>query len=375
MYDVIVLGAGGVGSAALYHLARRGVRVLGLDRFPPGHNRGSSHGRTRVIRQAYFEHPDYVPLLLRAYELWRELSECAGKQLYHEVGLLQIGPANGEVVPGVRAAARLHKLEVENFTARETMQRFPAFRIPDEWDTVFERRAGYLDVEDCVLAHLNEAEKSGAELRCGVSVHGWQVDGDGVVVETDAGSFLASKLVIAAGAWAGSLLADLGVRFEVLRKPLYWYPAVDESLRADRGCPTYLFETSNGVFYGFPQIDDSGVKVAQHTGGVTVTNPLNLDRNLDVAEQACVERFLSQHLPGVGRPHLQHATCMYTMSPDANFVVDIHPQFPQVSFAAGLSGHGFKFTCVLGEVLADLATNGQTELPIGFLNCRREGIV
>lgn len=375
MHDVIVLGTGGVGSAALYHLAKRGVRVLGLDRFPPGHDRGSSHGQTRVIRQAYFEHPDYVPLLLRAYELWRELSEACCKQLYYEVGLLQAGPAAGVIVPGVREAARLHGLEIENFTVREAMVRFPAFRVAEDWEVVFERRAGYLDVEDCVVAHLNEAQKNGAELKCGVTVHGWNVEGDGVTVETDAGKFRAAKLAIAAGAWAGSLLANLGVRFHVLRKPLHWYPTRDDSMRANRGCPTYFFETPEGLFYGFPQIDDWGAKVARHSGGTEVNDPLNLDRNLDVVEQASVEAFLAKYVPSVGRPSLRHATCMYTMSPDEHFVVDRHPDHPHVAFVAGLSGHGFKFTCVLGEVLADLTTRGQTDLPIGFLNCRRAGVV
>jgi sarcosine oxidase len=375
MYDVIVLGTGGVGSAALYHLAQRGVRALGFDRFPPGHDRGSSHGRTRVIRQAYFEHPDYVPLLLRAYELWRELSDRVGKQLYHEVGLLQAGPPAGEIVKGVREAARLHGLDVENLTAQEAMRRFPAFKLSEQWEAAFERRAGYLDVEECVVAHLDEAQRSGAELRCGVTVHRWRPDGSGIVVETDAGRFQAAKLVITAGAWASGLLSDLGVKFQVLRKPLYWYPTRDDSLRADRGCPTYFFDTPDGMFYGFPQIDDTGAKVARHTGGDLVDDPLQINRDLNPTEQLSVERFLSLYVPGVSRPHLHHATCMYTMSPDANFIVDLHPEHSQVAFTAGLSGHGFKFTCVLGEIMADLAINGTTKLPIGFLNCLRPSIV
>ena len=169
-YDVIVLGAGGVGSAAMFHLARRGVKVLGLDRFSPPHNHGSSHGRTRVIRQAYFEHADYVPLLLRAYELWGELSELVGKRLYHETGVLVIGPPSGHVVPGVLNAANLHGLEVDHLTAEQCRRCFPMFRLPDEWEAAFEAHAGYLDVEDCVEAHLGEAQKAGAELRTGVTV-------------------------------------------------------------------------------------------------------------------------------------------------------------------------------------------------------------
>src|SRR5437868_6972775 len=204
-YDVIVLGSGGVGSAAAYHLAKRGAKVLALDRYPGGHDRGSSHGRTRVIRQAYFEHPDYVPLLLRAYELWRELSERCGKQLYHEIGLLQVGPANGQVVPGVLAAARQHGLQVDHLSAHKTQARFPAFRVPDAWEAVFERKAGYLDVEQCVLSHLDQSQSLGAELHTGVTVVDWRVDDGSVIVQTDAGQFSAARLIVAAGSWAGPL--------------------------------------------------------------------------------------------------------------------------------------------------------------------------
>jgi sarcosine oxidase len=370
-YDVIVIGTGGVGSAALYHLAKRGVKVLGLDRFSPPHDRGSSHGRTRVIRQAYFEHPDYVPLLLRAYELWTELSETSGKQLYHQTGLLEVSRMSGSVVPGVLAAARSHKLPVECLTASEVRSRFPQFRVPDDWHAAFENRAGYLDVEDCVAVHLDTAKKLGAELQTGITVLNWRQSANAIVVETDRGQFHAAKLVISAGAWAESLLRELNTRLEVRRKPVFWYPTNDESLRVDRGCPCYLFETPAGVFYGIPQIDDFGFKVAEHTGGSTVADPLAVDRDLNPADQARVESFLADHIPTVGRPHSHHSVCLYTMSPDENFIVDIHPNHPQIAFAAGLSGHGFKFTCVLGEALADLALEGKTALSIEFLSSGR----
>jgi sarcosine oxidase len=376
-YDVIVIGCGGVGSAALYHLAKRGVKVLGLDRFPPGHDRGSSHGRTRIIRQAYFEHPDYVPLLLRAYELWDELSQRCGKQLYHEIGLLQIGSLDGQVVPGVLKAARLHGLAIDHLTAQQAQRCFPAFRVPDGWEAVFEHRAGYLDVEDCVLAHLVEAQKLGAELRTDVEVRGWEVHQEGVIVATDAGQFAAGKLVIAAGPWASSFLSDLGISLPVQRKSVFWYPINDDALWADRGCPAYLFDTPECP-YGIPHLHDDGFKIAEHglsNAKQPIADPLQVNRELYKTDQARVEEFLANHIPGVGRPYLDHSVCMYTMSPDENFIVDVHPQYPQVAFAAGLSGHGFKFTCVLGEILAELTLKGSTRHPIGFLNCRRFGTV
>ncbi|HEV3418021.1 MAG TPA: N-methyl-L-tryptophan oxidase [Pirellulales bacterium] len=372
-FDAIVIGAGGVGSAAMFHLATRGARVLGLDRFPPGHDRGSSHGRTRIIRQAYYEHPDYVPLLFRAYQLWEELGKRRGRPLYHETGLLQVGPLDGAVLAGVRRSARQHKLEVEELAMREITERFPGFRANDDWAGLFERRAGYLDVEACVVAHILEAINLGAELRAGVEVHGWTAGRDAIEVATSGGNFSTARLIVSAGPWAPQLLRELSIPLVARRKPQYWYPA-DAVYQADHGCPTFLFDLPEGIFYGVPQIDDFGLKVAEHTGGQIVADPLHVDRDLDRADQERVEQFLAAHLPGVLQPCLHHSVCMYTLTPDEHFIVDRHPGDPRINFAAGLSGHGFKFSCVLGQALADLAIDGRTDLPIDFLSLDRPGL-
>jgi sarcosine oxidase len=373
-YDVIVLGVGGVGSAALDELSRRGLRVLGIDRFPPGHDRGSSHGRTRLIRQAYYEHPDYVPLLKRAYERWADLSARSGKMLYHEVGVLQVGRPDGAVVPGVLASARQHGLEVEELAAEEASRRFPGFFAPHDYRCVFEPKAGYLDVEDCVKAAVGEAVKHRAVLQIGTSVRSWRADDDGIVVETDRGIERANSLIITAGAWAGQLLGDLGIRFEVVRKSFYWYAAPEEFYSAARGAPGFIYETGAGNFYGFPRIDEGGLKVGEHTGGLAVVDPLEVDTAPDPAETARIEQFLRTYVPRVTQRQLHFATCLYTLSPDRNFAVDRHPRIPQIAFAAGLSGHGFKFVPVLGEALADLVERGTTDLPIGFLSCSRAAL-
>jgi monomeric sarcosine oxidase len=369
-YDVIVLGTGGVGSAAVYQLAKRGARVLGIDQFPGGHDRGSSHGETRVIRQAYFEHADYVPLLLRAYELWRELEKQADKRLLHEVGLLQVGPPEGVVVRGVLEAARLHGLAVDSLTAQETERRFRGFRVPEGAVGVFEPAAGYLRVERCVVEHLEAARRLGAELRHGVTAQSWKAEGQGVRVTTDRGEFSAAKLIITTGPWAAQMLAGLNVPLEVRRKHLYWFGGGD-GYHEGHGCPTYLYELPQGVFYGFPQVDELGVKVAQHSGGTKISDPLNDPRPLEPEDLRRVEAFLSRYMPGVGRPMQRHSVCFYTMSPDEHFLVDRYPRHENVLFVAGLSGHGFKFTSVLGEVMADLAVAGGTKLPIGFLSLGR----
>jgi monomeric sarcosine oxidase len=363
-----------VGSAALLHLARRGARALGIERFAPPHDRGSSHGQTRIIRQAYFEHPDYVPLLRRAYALWRDLEGQTGKKLYFDTGLLEVGPPQGVVIPGVLESARRHGLTVETLSAKEAQRRFPGFRIPPGCEAVFERDAGYLLVEECVRTHLEEAVRLGAELRTGESVTRWSIENGAAVVETDRGRYSAAKLVISPGAWATDMQADLNVALRVVRKHLHWFANDDLRLRADRGAPAFFYETPQGYFYGFPHIDAGGVKAAEHSGGDAVPDPLAVDRTLDPAELVRVQRFLAENLPGVSRKPTAHAVCMYTLTPDEHFLVGLHPRYPQVALAAGLSGHGFKFTPVLGEILAELALDGKTRQPIEFLSPGRFAI-
>lgn len=374
-YDAIVVGAsGGVGSAALYHAARRGLRVLGLDRFSPGHDRGSSHGETRIIREAYFEHPDYVPLVRHSYALWRALEELRGRELLTTTGLLEIGPPLGEIVAGVRASAQKHAIVIEDIPAGDVEQRFPGFRLPEGCEAVFEPTAGYLRVEQCVIAHAEEAVHLGAELITGESINSWRAEGTGVLVQTDAQVYSADRLILAAGAWAPQLLRELEIPLVVRRKPLYWYAPHGDHYRADRGCPAFLFELPAGIFYGLAQIDVQGVKLAEHTGGTIVADPLTVDRELDAADESRVSQFAAHYLPNLSRRLITHATCLYTLTADHNFVVDRHPLFPQIAFATGLSGHGFKFTPALGQALVELAVDGQSTLPIEFLNCQRAAL-
>jgi sarcosine oxidase len=368
--DVIVIGTGGVGSAALYHLARRGVRVLGIDRFPGGHDRGSSHGHSRIIRLAYFEHPDYVPLLRCAYDLWAQLEQLQGEQLFLQTGLLEIGASDGPTIQGIRTAARQHQLAVDEMSPAACRRRFPGFIVPDDTATIFEKQAGVLRVERCVLAHLDQAQRRGASLVVGEAVQGWKAESGGVEITTDKAVYRAGKLIITLGAWASGFLA---LPLQVRRKHIHWYPSPAELYAADRGCPAYYFETPAGDFYGIPAFDGHGLKVGEHSGGAAVTDPLTDARGVDAEDRRRVEAFLESYLPDVSRPALDHCTCFYTMSPDSQFLVDRHPEHANVAFAAGLSGHGFKFTCVLGEALADLALDGRTDLPIRFLSAARLG--
>jgi len=372
-FDLIVLGTGGVGSAALYLAAKRGLRCLGVDAFPPAHALGSSHGQTRIIRQAYYEHPDYVPLAIASYDHWHAVEQEAGEQVFVQTGLLQVGPSEGEVVCGVRESARRYHLAVDELSQAEIAHRFPGFRVPEGMAGIYEATAGYLRVERAVALQLELAQKHGAVLETGQRVVSWNVNagqGGSIEIETDAGRrFSTARLIITAGAWAAQLLPDLSRSLTVLRKPQFWFPVVDPSVRpADS--PAFLYEMPEGVFYGFPPIAGR-MKIAQHSGGDPVANPLTVERSILPTDLPPLQRFISGQLPGLDPNPADHSVCMYTMSPDQHFVVDRHPQYPQVAFAAGLSGHGFKFTGILGLALVELAVDGSTLLPVQFLSAQR----
>ncbi len=366
-YDLIAVGVGGVGSAALYHAARRGLRVLGIDRFPPGHDRGSSHGGTRAIRMAYFEHPDYVPLLRRAYQLWEELEHERRQRLFERVGLLQVGPPNGLVVPGVLKSATEHRLPVEQLDEAELVRRFPGFRVPTECVAVYEANAGYLLVEDCVRAHAELAVHCGAELAIGQIVREIHFRGGDFLVVTDQEQLHSRYLIVTPGPWADQLLAPLALPLKVLIKYQYWYPSSESWYQRHSGCPVYFFEIKDEFFYGFPQYDSRGVKVARHTGGQPCDDPLAIHQEDDPEDRQLVEQFLAECLPGVARPVNAQSICFYTMTPDGHFIVERLPDTECGVFVAGLSGHGFKFTSVLGQAMVDWCVSGKEWPELRFL--------
>ena len=370
--DVLIIGTGAVGSAAMYYLAERGVNVVGLDRFPVAHDKGSSHGQTRIIRLAYFEHPNYVPLLRRSYELWKDLEEKSGNQLYSETGIIQIGPTDGEIVTGVKASAQEHGLEIENLTASDVTSRYPGFMVPEGMEAVFEKRAGFLKVEQSIKAYIKLALNYGAELHTDVSVDNWKrSSSNGIEVTTSRGVFSADNLIITAGAWAKDLLRPLNLNLTVARKPLFWFES-DRTYDIGAGCPAFFYETPQGSFYGFPSIDELGLKVAEHTSGDPVLDPLKVDRTLHKTDKAKIDGFIGSHLSKMHDPRMtDHKICMYTRSEDEHFIVDSIPGSPHVNFVAGLSGHGFKMASVLGEIMADLAINKSTNHPIDFLSAKR----
>jgi sarcosine oxidase len=255
------------------------------------------------------------------------------------------------------------------------MRRYPGLRLPDPMVAVVEPYAGYLLVEECIRTHVGEARRLGAEIRAGETVTSWSVEHGEVGVVTSAGHYAAARLVLAPGPWARDLLRDLGLRFDVLRKAVLWYEAPDAPYAADRGCPAFVIDTPAGGFYTVPKTDAAGLKVTERTGGQPVDDPLTVDRQIHARDRQPVEQFLADYLPRVTHHLVKHSVCMYPTSPDGHFVVDRHPRYPQVLIAAGLAGHGFRFTSVLGEILAQLALDGATPHPIGFLSAVRETLL
>ncbi|MFM7058759.1 MAG: N-methyl-L-tryptophan oxidase [Planctomycetota bacterium] len=368
-WDVIVIGCGGFGSACLAELSGRGLRVLGLDQFAPPHDRGSSHGETRIIRKAYFEHPDYVPLLHRAWDLWLDLSERSSERLLNRCDLVMTGGAGSVVVRGARESAVQHGLRIENLTATEGRARYPVLSIPESHEVVVEQTAGWLAVERCVATHLHQARSRGAELRTNVQVVELRGTRDSVEVETSAGRFSAGAAIVNCGPWTGRLLPDYAHLITVLRKTLFWYAATG-NLQAAENFPMFLMDLPTGQFYGVPSASPTGMKVGEHSGGNEVADPGRVRRELSAADAEPVDGFVRGYLRGVQAGAVRGAVCQYSMSPDGHFLVDRHADWPVV-VNAGFSGHGFKFTPVVAEAAADLVQLGRTALPIEFLSRRR----
>ena len=369
-YDAAVIGVGGVGSAALFHLASRGLQVIGLEQFSIAHDRGSSHGQTRIIRTAYFENSAYVPLLIRSYELWRSLEVSSGQRLLEPTGLLEVGRPDGEILPGVVTSAQEHSLEIERLTSSQSEHRFPMYHVPDDMEAIFEPTAGMLYVEECVATHVRAAEAKNATVRQNTRVDRIELDAAPIVIHLENEEIAAERLVICGGAWASQLL-DLRLPLEIARKHLHWYSTDQPNWQAKRGCPTFFYELPDGCFYGFPAIDAQGVKIAEHTGGEKLTTPDDFDRSPSPEDDQRVLAFLSHHLIHVFPRRTRHETCLYTLTPDAHFIVDRHKMNPNIAYAAGLSGHGFKFAPVLGEILTDLVVHGESDQPIDFLSSKR----
>jgi sarcosine oxidase len=371
-HDVAVVGLGGMGSAILGHCAARGASVIGLEQFRPVHDLGSSHGKARMIRKAYFEDPAYVPLVLRAYELWRELERTAGEEILRITGVLSIGEETSEIIRGTLRAASEHDLPVESLSQREIKARYSTLELWKDEVALFEMDGGVLNPERAVRAHLNLAESSGAEMRFGVAMESWHATDTGFELRLSDGTQIsASKLVLALGPWFQETLESLGVRIRVQRNIQAWFSPGTHVYDAP-GFPAFLVNRRGlpAPLYGFPDFGD-GIKAAFHRFG-DLTDAKHINREVDPARDVePIARALEQWMPGAAKTLREAKPCMYTLTPDENFVIDHHPDHASLILCGGFSGHGFKFASVIGEIGADLALDGGSRHGIEFLSLRR----
>jgi sarcosine oxidase len=372
-FDVVVCGLGATGSAALYQLAGRGVRVLGLERFRPGHDRGSSHGETRIIRLGYFEHPSYVPLVRSAYAGWRSIEAAAGRQLLHVTGIVEIGPPEGVLVAGTLASSRLHGLPHELLAAAELMRRFPAFRVPSDYVGVMQPDGGFLQAEPSVEAMAGLAQARSAEIRLGETIVGIVPGAGGVRIATDRGVVEAGAAIVALGPWIKTLLPNLPAPIRVTRQLMAWFEPIDPAPLSGGRLPVFLMQSRHGIHYGFPPALSPLVKVAKHHHADQSVEVDACDRTVSAEDERLIRAAIAEHLPAANGRLVEARTCLYTMTPDGDFIIDRLPGAPQIVIASPCSGHGFKFAPAIGDILADLATTGATAHDISRFTLARFG--
>lgn len=365
MYDAIVIGVGGMGSAAVYHLARRNASVLGLEQFDISHEFGSSHGVSRIIRLAYAEGPFYVPLLRRAYELWRELQDLAGEPLLIMTGGFDAGARDSETVRGVLESCAAHRLPHEVLDPRAVNERFPGYHLGKEMVGVFQQESGFLLSERCIVAYVQAAQALGAEVHGRERVVRWEVADGKVAVTTEKGTYHARKLVITAGPWAASALPELAPVAVPQRQVLIWTQPLRHPEHFALGAfPIFNLEAPEGKFYGFPIYSVPGFKIGKYYHRNQSVDPDQMDRDCHPEDEQVLREGIRKYFPDADGPTMAMKTCIFTNTPDTHFILDLHPVHRQVAIAAGFSGHGFKFCSVVGEIMAQLALDGRTALDI-----------
>jgi sarcosine oxidase len=359
-YDTVIIGLGAMGSATAWHLARRDKSVLGLEQFAAGHEHGSSHGESRIIRLAYFEHPSYVPLLRAAYRLWGDLEEQSGEAILTRTGILECGISGSRIVAGSLEASRLHAIPHDILDAKAIRARFPAFDPGHDWQGVFQPDGGFLRPEKAIAAMRTEARKAGAELYHHCPVLGIEASGQSVRVRLAEETIEAESVIVSAGAWMHRLLPEFKHHVSLVRRVLGWFEPRDPALLTPDRFPVFLMETEDDAPYGFPDFAGTGFKCASHWSGGPIAEPEEIGGPMTAAEEKHLSDILKRYIPAAAGPLLASKPCIYTKTPDEDFLIDLHPQDRRIVIASPCSGHGFKFASVIGEILADLATKGET---------------
>jgi sarcosine oxidase len=374
-YDLIVIGVGGMGSATVYHAARRGLKVLGLEQFDIPHALGSSHGINRIIRLAYYEDPRYVPLLRRAYALWRELENRVGERLLFITGGIDAGRADSRTVQGSLLSCRQHHLPHEELDAAELRRRFPGYRLAADMVGIYQPDGGFLLSERCIVAYVMAAQDMGAEVRAREGVVEWRPDADGISVTTTRDKYRARKLIITAGPWARTLVPSLQRAAAPERQVLIWtQPRRPDYFRLD-AFPVFNFEAPEGRFYGFPVYGIPGFKFGKyHHRGEQVDDLDRMDRECHPEDEEVLREGIRRYFPDADGPTMAMKACLFTNSPDEHFILDVLRDNPDVGVAAGFSGHGFKFCSVIGEIMTELVVDGGTRHDIALFRLDRPAL-
>ena len=371
MYDVAVLGVGGMGSAAAWQLAKRGLTVVAVEQFDPGHDRGSSHGLSRIIRLAYFEHPSYVPLLRRAFELWAELERESGEKLLHVTGGLDAGMPGSRVLEGSMESCRVHGLRHEVLSADDVNSRFPGYRLPTGFSAVLQPDAGFLEPEKCIRAASDLALGTSASVITGQRVNGWTRNNDGVSLLLESTEVRARQLVITAGAWTPKLVPSLAPLLRPERQVVAWFSVNNNTAFAPERFPIFVLQTADGYFYGFPQHGVPGFKIGKYHHRAELVDPDGMNRLVDADDEAVLRKCVTSIFPDADGPVVRSSTCIFTNTPDEHFIIDRLPEAPEVLLVSACSGHGFKFCSVVGEVVADLVTQGGTRHDLSLFSLKR----
>lgn len=377
-YDVAVIGVGSMGSPTCYYLAKAGHRVLGLEQFDISHDQGSHAGQSRLIRKAYFEHPDYVPLLQRAYDNWKSLEQLTQSKVYEKTGIVYLSTPDNILATGVHKSSELYKVPIETPSLAEARRQFPAFKIPDNFEVIVERDAGFVTPERAIMLYAREAMKLGADIHTREGVKEWKAEGGKIKITTDKGVYTCDKLVISAGAWANKMIPNLNTELKVTKQMLAWVSPKNWEAFSLGNFPCWILEDpERGSYYGFPIVPvdkfggPMGFKLAHHFAG-DPSDPDHVNREVSKGTEEDIHYALKKYLPEADYKILSLKSCLYTWSKDENFIIDHLPGYQnKVTLACGFSGHGFKFASAIGEVLADMAMKGKSDLPIDFLRLSR----
>lgn len=373
VYDLIIIGCGGIGSSTLYNATLSGLNTLCIEQYEKGHQKGGTHGETRAFRKAYYDNPSYIPLLEKAYLDWKNLDANTTMDLFIENGVLEVGSADSKMIAEALQFTEDYKIPIESLSNDQIMNRFPGFHVPENMVGIFQPQAGFLQLDNAMNYFINFSITHGADIAYNEKVLSWNVNENGCVqVRTDKATYQSNYLIIATGSWTPELLRTLNIPLKIIQKKLVWIPVPKNEYTIQNGSPCFAYHLNDELFYGFPNLNGF-IKVARHNGGILLPHPnedaLEFDSKNEEAE--AIKQFANDYLTKISLDSIKEADCLYDITPDGQFIIDNHPNYPQVAFAAGLSGHAYKMSNILGQILVKLVTKQPTEFDISFLSLNR----